>query len=110
LRLSDWIARFGGEEFVLVLPDTDMEGAWVPAEMVLEGCESATMVLTETEIIVTASFGVAQLILSATDAESAEALLRRADAALYEAKRAGGNCVMRAVEIARARDDNSCTA
>ena len=86
-RASDQVARYGGEEFVLVLPQSDLETAAVLANRIrkaLQGIE-----LEQIPEAVTASFGVAQR----KEGESAVQLLKRADSALYEAKKSGRNRV-----------------
>jgi len=96
---SDWIARYGGEEFVIVLPETDLHGAGVTAEKIRSQV-SVTPISTEAgEIVVTASFGVATVVLSEEPVSvTAAMLLREADAALYRSKREGRNRVTLADE------------
>ena len=86
----DWIARFGGEEFVIVLPDTTPEAAATVAERLRVAVEAARSMHDGREIAVTASFGVAV----STDGSDAASLLARADALLYDAKAAGRNRVV----------------
>ena len=86
LRDSDFAGRFGGEEFLILLPDTDVEGASRFAERLREAIGSITVVGVETEI--TASLGVAELI---EHGGTPQGLLREADRALYAAKAAGRN-------------------
>jgi len=96
VRPSDWIARYGGEEFVIVLPETDLAGAAVAAEKLRALCAERPFPTSTGEIAVTASFGVAELrieSLTQSDDASAQALLRRADAALYTSKNEGRNRV-----------------
>jgi two-component system, cell cycle response regulator len=101
LRQSDWMARYGGEEFVIVLPETPLLGAYAVAERMRELCAETPVEIRETKLVVTASFGVATIdgVPSCTDdgvppcTEDAEAMLREADKALYESKRAGRNRV-----------------
>jgi diguanylate cyclase (GGDEF)-like protein len=95
---SDWIARFGGEEFVLVLPETTSTAAVITAEKIRQACSSAPLLTTTAEIRVTASFGVAELLLEGERPPEAQLdfLLRRADAALYRSKNSGRNRVTRA--------------
>ncbi len=87
LRESDVLARMGGEEFVVLLPDTPPDAAVAIAEQLRELLARTPMVHGGT---VTASMGVATL-RSSTD--TAAAMLRRSDEALYEAKGAGRNNV-----------------
>jgi diguanylate cyclase (GGDEF)-like protein len=88
LRASDFAARFGGEEFTLLLPDTDQAGAAVVAEKV-------RLAIAELEVPgvprrVTGSLGVAAY---PADAAAGRELLRSADRAMYVAKRSGRNRV-----------------
>jgi diguanylate cyclase (GGDEF)-like protein/PAS domain S-box-containing protein len=90
LRTGDFVARFGGEEFMALLPDTDLEGARTVAEKIRETIEQNP---EGTAGRVTISIGVT--LASAMDAEM-DVAVRRADAALYEAKRSGRNLVVTA--------------
>ena len=98
MRGSDIFARIGGEEFALILPETDLVGAKVIAERIRESIASEPIALPETRINVTGSLGIATF----TDpSETAGALLDRTDAALYQAKRNGRNRVsISATEVA----------
>ncbi len=93
LRSADFVARLGGEEFVIVLPETGMEGAIVLAERIRK-LIAGHVTMTQTDPIhVTASFGISNR--AAAD-DNWDVTLERADAALYEAKRSGRNkCVSR---------------
>jgi len=91
--VSDWIARYGGEEFVIVLPETPLLGAHAVAERMRRLCSETPLQLPETQLLVTASFGVATIDGVPPSNEDAEAILRDADKALYESKRAGRNRV-----------------
>jgi diguanylate cyclase (GGDEF)-like protein len=93
LRVSDWIARYGGEEFVIVLPETALLGAQAVAERMRRMCSETPVELPETKLLVAASFGVATIDGVAASNEDADAMLREADKALYESKRAGRNRV-----------------
>jgi diguanylate cyclase (GGDEF)-like protein len=100
IRDVDLAARWGGEEFVLLLPGTDRAGAVSVADRIRVALESRLVLSAEGEPIeVTASFGVAAF----PEAGSAQALLAAADAALYEAKRGGKNRVAASQEAAGAR-------
>lgn len=90
LRLSDVAGRFGGEEFAVLLSETDLNGAMVLAERLRKAIESWSLELPEGRLNVTASLGVASL-----DAGMASAvdLVDAADRALYQAKRSGRNRV-----------------
>ncbi len=95
-RRSDLVARFGGEEFAVLLPNTGQEGALQVAERMRSSIERGFIVHEGNRLQVTASFGVATREPHA--GESASALLQRADAALYAAKHGGRNRVEAARE------------
>ena len=88
LRAGDFVSRFGGEEFMALLPDTDLDGAVIVAEKIREAVESSPIDAVGT---VTLSIGVT--VASSADAEM-DIAVRRADTALYEAKRSGRNMVV----------------
>jgi diguanylate cyclase (GGDEF)-like protein len=90
IRDVDLAARWGGEEFVLVLPGTDLAGAIQVAERVRAGLAGRVIIAADGQpMAVTASLGVAAFPETAT----AEGLLAAADGALYDAKRGGKNRV-----------------
>ena len=90
LRQSDILARFGGEEFVILLCDTNAGDAAVLAELLRKSVEDGPVKTDDGIVSVTASFGVTEI--SSQDA-TLERALARADKALYMAKRAGRNRV-----------------
>jgi diguanylate cyclase (GGDEF)-like protein len=94
LRDVDLAGRWGGEEFLLVLPGTDLAGGAQVAERIRAALASRMVMIDGTPIPVTASFGVAAV----PPAQTASELFAAADAALYEAKRGGKNRVQTAVE------------
>ncbi|HEX7489296.1 MAG TPA: diguanylate cyclase, partial [Anaeromyxobacteraceae bacterium] len=87
LRETDFAARYGGDEFVILLPHTSADEARVLAERVQVRLRDAGPEVDGHAIQLTASFGIAAL--DETPDDPAGTLVRRADAALYEAKRAG---------------------
>lgn len=93
LRGSDLACRFGGEEFVCVLAETELEVAILAAERLRKQIESMPFIINDdgSEISVTASFGLTQF--TGKD-DSVEAMLKRADEALYKAKETGRNQVV----------------
>ncbi|MDQ1616997.1 MAG: hypothetical protein QOJ60_2936 [Actinomycetota bacterium] len=91
LRAGDFAGRFGGEEFLVLLPDTALDGAAIVAEKIRAVVGAIRIPGVERDI--TASLGIADLLAHAGNATG---LLREADRALYAAKAAGRNCVVRA--------------
>lgn len=93
LRGSDLACRFGGEEFVCVLAETELEVAILAAERLRKQIESMPFIINDdgSEIGVTASFGLTQFT---GKNDSVEAMLKRADEALYRAKETGRNQVV----------------
>jgi diguanylate cyclase (GGDEF)-like protein len=93
LRAGDLAGRYGGEEFVLILPGSNMIGARIAAERIRKGLEAMVVDTEHGPLKVTASFGGAA-ICGPGCGRSRDELFARADAALYEAKRAGRNRVI----------------
>ncbi|RLA79931.1 MAG: diguanylate cyclase response regulator [Epsilonproteobacteria bacterium] len=92
-RNSDIICRYGGEEFVILLPDTCVKGAVVISEKIRETVEQLTLTFDENKNInYTVSIGVSEV--NVADDLNIEASLIRADEALYEAKESGRNRVV----------------
>ena len=90
LRPSDALARIGGEEFAVLLPGTGLDGATHFAERLRRAISEAHIEAQGARISITASFGCAKL----SDQGDLAAMMEVADGALYEAKRAGRNCVV----------------
>ena len=88
LRAGDFVARFGGEEFMALLPDTDLEGALIVAEKIRSAVESNPV-----DDVGTVTLSIGATVASSADAEM-DIAVRRADTALYEAKRSGRNRVV----------------
>jgi diguanylate cyclase (GGDEF)-like protein len=93
VRSYDWVGRYGGEEFLLILPGSGFAGARIRAEQLRTAVQRAHIHDGQRAIAVTASFGVACGFPS-----HFEALIQAADNALYRAKDNGRNCVV-ATEI-----------
>ena len=90
VRVEDVACRLGGEEFMILLPNTTCEGAVILAERMRSSFEQYPRTVTP---VVTASFGVARL----QEGEGEDALMRRVDDALYQAKHEGRNRVVAAL-------------
>jgi len=88
LRVVDISARFGGEEFAILLPETSHDGALLVADRIREAIEKLQVAVGDQEVTVTASLGVAPLRKSFTS------FYHAADLALYEAKSGGRNQVV----------------
>ncbi len=91
LRDKDIVGRWGGEEFVMLLPATSVETGMAIAERARKRLENLTIELRESNVSITASFGVA---FGPASDESLADLMDRADKVLYEAKENGRNQVM----------------
>ena len=91
IRAVDLAARYGGEEFTIILFDTGHEDSWELAERIRTQVRDMRFTVEPGTVLeVTVSIGIAEV----SDTDSApDDLLQRADAALYQAKRAGRNCV-----------------
>lgn len=89
IRGSDILGRFGGEEFIILLPETDLEKGINLAERVRIKVSELTTVMKGEEIKVTLSLGISSLEPGIT---SVEDLIRLSDEALYKAKNSGRNC------------------
>ena len=100
VRNVDLVARLGGEEFLIVMPEANMPAAAVAAERLRHAVSAEPFILhpSGTPLPVTVSIGVAVLSKSA---DTVETLLKRADDALYAAKNGGRNRVVTEPEIAQ---------
>ena len=92
LRPTDFIARFGGEEFVLLMPDSSLKDALAAGEVLRAAIEACPFHFKGEPVTITVSMGVAQF----QPGERSDLALKRADAALYRAKAAGRNQVQAA--------------
>ena len=97
LRGSDMKCRYGGEEFLVLLPDTPASGAQRVAETLRRELQDNPVRWNEATITATASFGVAGVMAGEVDPL---VVMARADGALYQAKEDGRNCVRVAEEQA----------
>lgn len=91
IRGIDMACRYGGEEFVVLMPDTDLESSEVVANRLLQAIGGKTIATRSAgELTVTCSIGCT----SSLDGDTADSLLKRADDALYEAKNGGRNRIV----------------
>ena len=90
LRDVDIIGRYGGEEFVIVLPVTNAQKASLLAQRILESVSAIRLHTDHGPAAVTLSIGIAETIHAPQD-KSVEDVIRRADEAMYAAKQAGRN-------------------
>lgn len=92
IREYDVVGRYGGEEFLIILPEVDRLSAKVVAERIRQEIEGSEIEIVNKQMVnITASFGGACYDM---DGESADDLLVKADARMYKAKRAGKNMVV----------------
>ncbi len=98
-RPADFLGRYGGEEFCLVLPETPATGAMNVAERARAAVESLAPLGAPAGDPVTASIGVASML--PTPGSSPASVLAQADAALYEAKRLGRNRCVHVIQLSR---------
>ena len=87
-RTTDAVARFGGEEFIILCEETDREGAMLLAERIREELQQTTFQTPKGELSVTCSIGIATFPDAGTDWDT---LFKAADEALYVSKRSGRN-------------------
>jgi len=90
LRSIDVLARWGGEEFIVLLAETDLRGAMIVGEKIREEISNSSTVFDGQTLAVTASIGIA----SRQNPDEITALIQRADKALYVAKQTGRNKVV----------------
>jgi len=88
-RQSDVVGRIGGEEFAVLLPETSLRSAQRLAGRISAACRSLRVATDAGEVSCTCSIGISEL---RPDDFTVDDVMRRADVALYEAKRAGRNC------------------
>ncbi len=91
VRTTDSVGRYGGEEFLIILPNTDAAGAAIMAERVRSGIEGTPMHDAEgCDFQASVSLGVAEYC----DGDNEDMIVGRADSALYRAKDSGRNCIV----------------
>ncbi|AMK76582.1 MULTISPECIES: GGDEF domain-containing protein [Methylomonas] len=90
-RETDFVARFGGEEFVMILPGADAKSALLIAEKLRKTLENSSFNANGNKVSITLSCGISQFV----DGDSNESIFNRADSGLYSAKQTGRNrCVV----------------
>lgn len=90
----DWVSRYGGEEFLVVLPETPLKGAVLVAERLRTSVAAATIKTPEGALRITASFGVTGFSSGTPDPRvSPDSVIKMADDKLYQAKEDGRNTV-----------------
>jgi diguanylate cyclase (GGDEF)-like protein len=100
LRKRDIIGRYGGEEFMIYLPDTPAHDAHLLIEAIRLDIAGSPIIVDDNRISITSSFGLSHTNVSADNLDNpSKILLKHADLALYDAKRNGRNNVQRYGEI-----------
>jgi len=94
LRSSDVIGRYGGEEFVILLPVTNAQQAHPLAERIRKSVAAIRVPTPLGDAVATISIGIVELTQISAQVKSAEDMIRCADQAMYAAKQAGRNCTM----------------
>ena len=89
VRGIDLLGRYGGEEFLVIFPDTNIKSACIIAERVRNNIASKPFKLDNHDLAITISIGVSEY----HDGDNSEQILQRADKALYAAKNSGRNCI-----------------
>jgi diguanylate cyclase (GGDEF)-like protein len=92
LRASDVPARYGGDEFIVLLPETPAQGALDVAERIRKVISATPLALEGRTVACSVSIGLACF---PEDGRTLDTLAARADRALYQAKKAGRDCVVR---------------
>jgi diguanylate cyclase (GGDEF)-like protein len=94
VRKVDSVARWGGEEFLLLLPDTGLEGGRTTAEKIRQSIASHTFNYNQIPLTVTMTFGVSTFAYSCS--QDIDDCIRSVDLVMYEGKQKGKNCVVTA--------------
>ena len=101
LRNPDYIGRYGGEEFMVICPNTNLEGAKALAERIRTAIEQSDFTYGDKKICVTISIGVTELsnhfdqaTSKSNEIEISHDMIDAADSAMYHAKRSGKNCTI----------------
>jgi diguanylate cyclase (GGDEF)-like protein len=89
IREIDLFGRYGGEEFIVILPDTTLDQATILTNRIMERIRESNFMTNNLSLKITISVGITEYIPD----ESVDIFINRADEALYEAKESGRNCV-----------------
>ena len=89
VRGTDIVARYGGEELIILLPQTNVDGATKYADRLLKTISEKPYKGIPEDVIITVSIGIS--LHESTDLITADEFMKKADLALYEAKRTGKN-------------------
>ncbi len=92
IRITDLLARFGGEEFVIVMPDTNIQVASIVAERIRGMIAQPSFILSHNMVNITVSIGIAEI--QESDLRNVNLFVERADQCLYKAKDSGRNRVV----------------
>jgi diguanylate cyclase (GGDEF)-like protein len=90
LRKSDWFGRWGGEEFICIMPHTTVENAHIPMNRIRQAFKSAQIASLPSGYQHTVSIGIAEAKLS----DTVDSVIARADERLYQAKRNGRDTIV----------------
>jgi diguanylate cyclase (GGDEF)-like protein len=90
LRKQDLLSRWGGEEFLFLLPETDLNGAMIVSEKIRSNIEAEPYIFEDKSIHLTLTLGVAEFESS----QGIDGIIKRADEALYTGKKGTKNCVV----------------
>ena len=93
IRDDDTLGRYGGEEFVILMPETPSEGAMQASERLRKKIENLKINTSEGSLSITVSMGLACLERGFDETHTLDTLIKSADTALYAAKDAGRNCL-----------------
>ena len=93
MRANDLLGRYGGDEFAILMPETQVEGARQAAERLQTEIRKISIDRPEGKCSVTVSIGVAGVEAGCKEARTVAAVIKCADQAFYTAKAAGQNCV-----------------
>jgi two-component system cell cycle response regulator len=93
MRNVDIVGRYGGEEFLILVPETNLEGARKMAERLRTKIEKTKVDTPAGKLSLTVSIGVASIETELEQEQTVDSLIQRADQAVYAAKAAGRNCV-----------------